>query len=94
MRTASPGGHVVENSIERLLGLTEPTNDEVYSQFIALLADMVEGSLDQQKLIIEPKPNLDWKRWLNRHVTREEHRAMDQELTARLLGTDSFVRIA
>lgn len=84
----------MENSIERLLGLAEPTNDEVYSQFIALLADMVESSLDQQKLVIVPKPNLDWKRWLHRYILREEHRAMEQELTARLLGTDHFVRIA
>lgn len=84
----------MENSIERLLGLAEPTNDEVYGHFIALLADMVEGSLDQQKLVIVQKPNLDWKYWLNRHISREEHRAMDQELTARLLGTENFVRIA
>jgi len=84
----------VENSIERLLGLTEPSCDEVYSQFIALLTDMVEGSIDQQKLIIVAKPKLDWQRWMNRHTLREDYLAMDQELTARLLGTENFVRIA
>lgn len=84
----------MEISIERLLGLTEPTNHEVYSQFIALLADMVEGSLDQQKLVIVPKPNLDWKRWLRRHITHEEMRELDKDLTAQLLGTNNFTQIA
>lgn len=88
------GGFVVVNSVERLVSFTQATSDEVYNQFISLLTDMVEGSLERRKRIFISKPNLDWDLWLRRHILREELAAMDREGTARLLGTDNFVRIA
>lgn len=63
-----------------------------YELVVGILADMVISVLDNRRFLCPPEPRV-WK-LVSELIDREEYELQDRELTARLLGTHDFTRVA
>lgn len=65
-----------------------------YEAAIATLVEMVERHMAGKRFIVIRKPKIDVERWVRRQMRVQEAQETERDLTASLLGTNSFVRIA
>ncbi|WDL99184.1 hypothetical protein [Alicyclobacillus sp. ALC3] len=84
----------MDSSLGSVLSKREAVKEAHYSQFIELLANMAESAVRARRYVVVKKPAIDPLSWIERQMLLEERRCMDDELTAELLGTRRYRRIA